>query len=98
MAAIDPRANSTNRSGRDTIRTGTSAEAIAEALVDNLRCLQAKQPRHATRNDWYMALAYTIRDRMLDRYITTVDVISGADVQRLTDILAGRATGGDDDV
>ena len=26
------------------------------------------------------------------------DVISGADVQRLTDILAGRATGGDDDV
>ena len=26
------------------------------------------------------------------------DVISGADVQRLTDILAGRATGGDDSV
>ena len=26
------------------------------------------------------------------------DVISGADVQRLTDILAGRATGGSDDV
>ena len=24
-----------------------------------------------------MALAYTVRDRMLDRYIRTIDVISG---------------------
>ena len=55
------------RSGRNNIRTGTSAEAIAEALIDNLHYLQAKLPQHATRNDWYMALAYTVRDRMLDR-------------------------------
>ena len=44
-------AASKNRSGRDTIRTGTSAEAIAEALIDNLHYLQAKLPaaRHAQR-------------------------------------------------
>src|SRR4051794_6109213 len=53
-------------------RTGTSTDAIAAALVDNLLYLQAKLPQHATRNDWYMALAYTIRDRMLDRYIATL--------------------------
>ena len=58
------------------IRTGLGAEAIAEALIDNLRCLQAKLPAHATRNDWYMALAYTVRDRMLDRYIATVETIA----------------------
>ena len=49
------------------IRTGLGAEAIAAALIDNLHYLQAKLPQHATRNDWYMALAYTVRDRMLDR-------------------------------
>jgi starch phosphorylase len=37
--------------------TGLGAEAIAEALIDNLYYLQAKLPQHATRNDWYMALA-----------------------------------------
>ena len=60
------------------VRTGLSADAIAEALADNLRYLQAKLPEHATRNDWYMALAYTVRDRILERYINTVEAISGA--------------------
>jgi starch phosphorylase len=54
------------------IRRGLGADAIVEALIDNLHCLQGKLPQHATRNDWYMALAYTIRDRMMDRYIATV--------------------------
>jgi starch phosphorylase len=60
------------------IRTGLGADAIAEALIDNLHYLQAKLPLEATRNDWYMALAYTVRDRMLDRYIRTLEAIIGA--------------------
>jgi starch phosphorylase len=59
------------------IRRGLSADDIAQALVDNLHCLLAKSPQHATRNDWYMALAYTVRDRILERYITTLDAIMG---------------------
>jgi starch phosphorylase len=55
------------------------AHAIGEALLDNLHCLLAKPSNRATRHDWYMALAYTIRDRMLDRYIATLDAISGGD-------------------
>src|SRR4030095_11569654 len=66
------------------IRTGQGKEAVSRALLDNLRCLQGKLPQHATRNDWYMALAYTVRDRMIDRYISTLetmtDVGSGAKV------------------
>ena len=67
-----------SRISDQNVRTGLSADAIAEALVDNLRYLQAKLPEHATRNDWYMALAYTVRDRILERYINTVEAISGA--------------------
>ena len=59
-------------------RTGAAPGDMARALLDNLRYRQAKLPKHATLNDWYMALAYTIRDRMLDNYITTVDAITGS--------------------
>ena len=58
------------------IRTGLEADAITTALIENLHCLQGKLPQHATRNDWYMALAYTVRDRMMHRYIGTVESIS----------------------
>jgi starch phosphorylase len=61
---------------RATVRTGPGADAIAEALIDNLHFVQAKSSGTATRNDWYMALAYTVRDRMLDRYISTVETIA----------------------
>ena len=36
-------------------RISLEADTIATALIDNLHCLQAKLPQHATRNDWYMA-------------------------------------------
>jgi starch phosphorylase len=72
------RARTRTRGNHESIRTGRSTDVIAEALTDNLHFLQAKLPEHASRNDWYMALAYTVRDRMLDRYIATLDEILGA--------------------
>ena len=59
------------------IRTGLGADAIAAALLENLHCLQGKLPQHATRYDWYMSLAYTLRDRMMKRYVETVQTIVG---------------------
>ena len=70
--------NSPIATGAVGIRRGLGADAIAQALVDNLHCLQAKPLQHATRNDWYMALAHTVRDRILERYITTLETITGA--------------------
>ena len=55
------------------IRTGLSKEVIARAFLDNLTCLQARFPAVATRNDHYMALAYTVRDRLLHRWINTAE-------------------------
>jgi len=53
------------------IRTGLGADAIAAAVIDNLRCLLGRSPQDATVNDWYVALAYTVRDRLLSRYVAT---------------------------
>ena len=69
-----PKARTADR--LQSIRTGLEADAIAAALIDNLHCLQGKLPQHARRNDWYMALACTVRDRMMHRYIGTVEAIS----------------------
>ena len=56
---------------REDIRTGLSVEAIKQSVLDNLYFHLAKIPQAATRNDWYMALAYTVRDRMMQRWIKT---------------------------
>jgi starch phosphorylase len=55
----------------EDIRSGLSPEAIARDFIDNLTCLCARFPEVATRNDYYLALAYTVRDRLLQRWIRT---------------------------
>ena len=62
-----------------SVRTALDPDAIADALIENLHYLQAKRPEYATRNDWYMALAYTVRDRVLERYITGLEPMTDAD-------------------
>jgi starch phosphorylase len=53
-------------------RTGLAADTLARAVLDNLAYLQARLPEIATAYDWYMALAYSVRDRMLARWVRTV--------------------------
>ena len=51
------------------VRTGLDVEEIKRDLIDNLFYLLAKFPEVATPNDWYLALAYTVRDRLLTRWV-----------------------------
>ena len=59
----------------DDIRTATSPDIIARAILENLYYVQGRVPQLATRNDWYMALAYTVRDRMLSRWVRSQDLM-----------------------
>lgn len=52
-------------------RTGTNIETLKRAFLDNLFYIQAKFPQISTKNDYYMALAYTVRDRLLNRWLNT---------------------------
>jgi starch phosphorylase len=56
---------------RSSARTGLDADALKRGVLDNLICLQARPPGIATPHDWYMALAYSVRDRMLARWAAT---------------------------
>ncbi len=53
-------------------RTGLNVDDLRRDFLDNLFFLQARFPAVATANDNYMALAYTVRDRLLARWINTV--------------------------
>lgn len=55
----------------DLGRTELSVPAIKRAFLDNLFFIRAKFPEVATRNDLYLALSYTIRDRILYRWVHT---------------------------
>ncbi|MFO1486202.1 MAG: glycogen/starch/alpha-glucan phosphorylase [Verrucomicrobiaceae bacterium] len=55
----------------DTTRTGLDPAQIADAFQDNLNYLLGRFPTIASRNDNYLALAYTVRDRLLQRWIKT---------------------------
>ncbi len=61
--------------GPENIRTGLSVDTIKRAILENLYFVQGRVPALATRNDWYMALAYTVRDRMLDRWVRSIQAI-----------------------
>jgi len=65
----------------EPIRTGLSAEALERAVVDNLAYLQGRFPEVASPHDWYRALAHSVRDRMLERWVRTVQTLAVSDVK-----------------
>ncbi|MFH7242955.1 MAG: glycogen/starch/alpha-glucan phosphorylase [Spirulina sp.] len=54
-------------------RTGSSIDSIKRAFLNNLFFVQGKPVALATQHDYYMALAYLVRDRMLHRWNTTAE-------------------------
>ena len=50
-------------------RTGLTIEALERAYNDNLFYLQGRSYEFSSANDRYMAAAYTVRERMLERWI-----------------------------
>jgi len=52
-------------------RIGLGKEALKLDFVDNLYYVQGKFAALATQHDYYMALAYTVRDRLLQRWVSS---------------------------
>ena len=52
-------------------RTGLTPEALKRGFLDNLFYVQGKSPELASMHDYYMALAYTVRDRMLHHWLSS---------------------------
>jgi glycogen phosphorylase len=48
-----------------------SRETLKRAILDKLYTVQGKFPRLATHTDYYLALAYAVRDLLLHRWVST---------------------------
>jgi len=55
----------------DDDRTGIKVETLKQAILENLRYVMGKDPEFATDMDYFMAVAYTVRDRILARWMET---------------------------
>ncbi|EDZ92268.1 Phosphorylase, partial [Limnospira maxima CS-328] len=53
-----------------------SIENLRHSLADNLFYITGKYTEIATLNDFYLALAYTVRDRLLPRWLNTVRTVT----------------------
>ena len=53
-------------------RTGSSVATLKRAILDNLFYVVGRDTDHADPTDYYMALAYTVRDRILARFMHTI--------------------------
>ncbi|NMF86206.1 glycogen/starch/alpha-glucan phosphorylase [Nodosilinea sp. P-1105] len=65
-------------------RTGLSVETLRRALADNLFYIQGKWPEVASTNDFYLALAYTVRDRMMPRWLSSTRTLMKPEVRVVT--------------
>jgi glycogen phosphorylase len=69
--------------GSANIRVGLTASEIKQAFRDNLRCGLGRLERFATKHDLYVALALTVRDRLLERTVESLQTYGGADARRV---------------
>lgn len=78
-------------------RTGMTVETLKRAFADNLYYIQGKNEFLATPHDYYMALAYTVRDRLLHRWMNTTTSYIEKDVKTVyylsAEFLMGRQLG-----
>jgi starch phosphorylase len=75
------------------LRTAPGVDALAQSFLDNLFFVQGRSRERATVNDLYMALAHTVRDRLVERWIQTVINYRAQDVRVVCYLSAEFLTG-----
>src|SRR3954447_20834338 len=58
----------------------TPAE-LKRAILDNLYFIQGKSTELATMNDWYIAVAHTVRNKMMLNWVTLLQKLHGKDLK-----------------
>lgn len=56
---------------------------IHQAIINHLTYTIAKEPSSATDRDWFFALAYALRDRLTERWMTTMNQYYEQDTKRV---------------
>jgi len=74
-------------------RTAPGVEALAQSFLENLLFVQGRPVERATVHDLYMAMAHTVRDRLVERWISTTKNYQAQDVRVVCYLSAEFLTG-----
>jgi starch phosphorylase len=88
-----PQTGSHQNGSKKDQRTGLRVEDLTQSFLDNLIFVQGRSTERATVNDLYMALAHTVRDRLVERWIQTVKNYQAQDVRVVCYLSAEFLTG-----
>jgi starch phosphorylase len=69
-------------------RSDLSIEGLRRTFREHLFYTQGRFPTGATKNDLYMALAYTVRDQLLHRWIKTIEQMAGREDLKIVSYLS----------
>ncbi len=67
----------------DSIRTGLTSDKLGQAFAENLRSALGRSERIATPHDLYFALALTVRDRVFQRGVESLENYGGKNARRV---------------
>ncbi|MDH3429606.1 MAG: glycogen/starch/alpha-glucan phosphorylase [Gammaproteobacteria bacterium] len=68
---MDAKNSPSHKAHAEHERTGVSVDTLRHAIRDNLFYRCGNVPQIATRADYYLAVAYTVRDRLMQRWLST---------------------------
>jgi starch phosphorylase len=71
MLKKSSKGNKIDKNPTASVRIGKDVASIKQAFLDNLAYLQGRFIEVASFNDYYMALAYTVRDRLMHNWTKT---------------------------
>ncbi len=70
-----------SNSSASSLRTGGAVADLKQSFLDNLFCALGRAPLAATPHDAYVALALTVRDRVLNRGVQTLEAYGKQDAR-----------------
>jgi starch phosphorylase len=65
----------------EQIGSRNKPEEMKQTILENLYYLQAKSTELATMNDWYIAVAYTVRNRMMKNWVRILERLHDKDLK-----------------
>ena len=75
MTRMTEAAAGTGLSSIIDLRAGLDSETLCRAVCDYLYFFQGRHPATASRNDYYLATAYAVRDRLFQRGVRSLDLL-----------------------
>jgi starch phosphorylase len=63
------------------IRLGCSPAELKQAILDHLYFIQGRPVYLASPHDWYIAVAYTVRDRLMKNWVDALEQLYNKDLK-----------------